>query len=282
MAKGDSSTGQGQGGYFPSLYQSAVTQTGQDYDSIMGQYRDLASRASSSPSQKLNFSPISPTFAQYQPGSNVGASALGDFTRTGGYSDSDVSNLRARGISPIRSIYQNAQRGLDRQRALQGGYSPNYTAATTKMAREQSSLLSDKIGDVNAGIAEMVQRGKFAGASALAPIEARETENMNQFNRDNAEAANRASVFNAQMPLQYAQLNKSNESNDFSQALEAIRGQQSLYGTTPALASTFGNQVLNAANTVNSFPPINRGISGGGVGNQGFIPSSKTPREIYG
>jgi hypothetical protein len=258
MAKGDPRAGQG-GGYFPNLYQSTVAQTGQDYDNIMNQYRQLASRSSGNSPTRLSFSPVAPSLAQYQSGSSSGSDSLRNFTQTGGYSDADIGNIRARAISPIRSIYANARMNVDRQRALQGGYSPNYTAATAKMAREQSSLLSDKVGDINASIAEMVQRGKLAGATSLAPLELRETEMRNQFERDNVDAVNRANIFNAQMPLQYEQFNRQADDNEFNQILQSIEGQRNLYGTTPALQSTFGNQVLNAANTVNSFPPIIRG-----------------------
>ena len=258
MAKGDPS---GQGlGYFPRLYQSAVEQTGQDYDSIMGQYKNLASSSSRTPTEKLNFSPITPQLSQYQPGSDY--AQLRDIASTGGFSEADIGNIRARGVAPIRSIYDSAQRGLSRQKSLQGGYSPNFGAASAKMARESSNLIANKNIDVNASIAEMVQRGKLAGATSLAPIEARENELRNSIAQANAATTNRANEFNAQMPLSYGQFNAQQTDNSFDRILESIKGQQSLYGTTPALANTFGNQVLNAANTVNSLPPIKSGSVG--------------------
>lgn len=91
----------------------------------------------------------------------------GEFAKTGGFSPEDLANIRARSSSGIRSVYSSAQQGLNRQKALQGGYSPNYTAATAKMAREQSQGVSDASRNTEAGIAEMVQRGRLAGIGGM-------------------------------------------------------------------------------------------------------------------
>lgn len=248
MAKGDPSQAGGIG-YFPGIYQSALAQSAQDYDSIMSQYKDLATKASS-PSAT---NPISPTFTNYMPGSDF--SELRDLATTGGFSEGDVSDIRARGISPIRSIYDSAERGLSRQKALSGGYSPNYGAASAKMARESSNLISQKTTDVNAGIAEMIQRGKLAAAPALASVESRANELKNSIAQGNAATKN-----------DFAKFNVAQKTNSFDNILKSIQGQQSLYGTTPALMNTLGSQTLNAANIANNLAPLPRG---GGVVNSG-------------
>ena len=85
------------------------------------------------------------------------------FAKTGGFSPEDLANIRARSISPIRSIYSNAQAGLQRQKALTGGYMPNFGAASAKMSREMSSAGADAATNAEAMIAELLQRGKLAG-----------------------------------------------------------------------------------------------------------------------
>jgi len=110
------------------------------------------------------------------------------FADTGGYSPEQLANIRARSVSPIRSIYSGARRDIDRQRSLQGGYSPNRTASLAKMAREQSSATADASTNVEAALAQMVNQGQRYGLSGLA----------------------------------------------------------GMYGSTPGLASTFGNQALQA------------------------------------
>lgn len=260
MAKGDPRTGGGSG-YFPGIYQSAVSQAGEDYDSIMGQYKQLGdtarSNASNSYGEKVNYSPISPQFTEYSPGSNY--DYLREFVDTGGYSGDDVANLRARAISPIRSIYDSANRNLLRQKNLSGGYSPNMNAAQAKMARESSNLIAGKTTDANAAIAEMVQRGKLSGATALAPLEARETELRNSINVGNTNAANTAAQFNANRELDVARHNTSVETNDFDNILKTIQGQQGMFSASPGMLDTIGSQTMQAANTVNNFAPVPKG-----------------------
>src|SRR5262245_35112131 len=116
------------------LYDKATEQQMGDYSSIMDAYKNLIATGPS---------------AEFR-----GAySNLSNLAQTGGYSDADIANIRARGVSPIRAVYANANRDIDRNRALKGGYSPGYAAVKSRMASEMSNLLSDKMTDLNAGIA---------------------------------------------------------------------------------------------------------------------------------
>jgi len=92
------------------------------------------------------------------------------FADTGGFSPQDLANIRSRAVSPIRSVYSTAQQGLERQRALQGGYSPGFSTANARMAREQGQLTSDAATNAEAAIAEMTQRGKLAGMGGMASM----------------------------------------------------------------------------------------------------------------
>jgi hypothetical protein len=178
------------------LYNTAVGQQAQDYGNIMAGYQNL------------------PSTPGYQNTANLAA--------TGGYSDQDKEDIRARGISPIRSIYSSAQQNVDRNKALQGGYSPNYNATQAKMARDESQQISDATTNVNATLAQNIAQNKIG----LAPT--------------------------------YA-----------AQETAPLEGQKSLYGTTPALASTFGTQALQAANlqnNINQSPAIGSGYGGGYYG----------------
>lgn len=120
----------------------------------------------------------------------------GNIANKGQYSAQQQADIRERGISPIRSVYSSANRDVDRQRALQGGYSPNYGAVKAKMAREMSESLSGATTNVNAQLAQDMMKNQQA---------------MN------------------------------------AQQLSALGGSSSLYGTTPALAKTFGDQALQGA-----------------------------------
>lgn len=201
-----------------------------DYSKIMGNYDSIYNTA-------RNFQPISHTqIPQYsQTGRlNEVANQLSDMSKTGGYSEGDISSFRQRGLSPIRSIYAGALQNLKRQKVLQGGYSPNYGAVAAKMAREQSGIISDKTSKLNADIAEKVAEGKRFGISNLAPIAERESQLTYESKRDNAAGRNRVNEFNA-----------TNRQNSIAQQLAAASGMTNLYGTTPAQTQNFSNQVMS-------------------------------------
>lgn len=86
-----------------------------------------------------------------------------DWAKTGGLSAMDKGNIRSRALSPIRSLYSSANRDVDRQRALQGGYSPGYGALKSRLAREMSSGMSDAATNAEGMIAQMVNQGKQFG-----------------------------------------------------------------------------------------------------------------------
>ena len=94
-----------------------------------------------------------------------------NFAQTGGFSPTDLANIRSRAVSPVRAVYANAQQNVNRQRALQGGYSPGFGVLQSRMAREQGQQTSDAAIGAESNIAEMVQQGKLAGLQGMASTE---------------------------------------------------------------------------------------------------------------
>lgn len=239
-----------------SAYSASIPQQAEDYDSIMGGYRNILANSG----QGLN--DVSSRYrsfldsgdADFHPATYTQAPEWGDaygklkdLADNGGLDAQGQADLRARGVSPIRAVYANAQRGLDRQRALQGGYSANYGAATAKMAREQSESTAGAVQNVNAEIAKMIQEGKLKATPELANMAAGKNSLVNNIGLANSENAMKAAG------------NKTAALNGYGNAvgnqaqvpLDALRGMTSLYGTTPALVNTFGNQVQNNTQTNN-------------------------------
>lgn len=122
---------------FQTNYADAVGKQGADYDYMMGNFKNN----------------INPGFQQ--------------FAQTGGYGPQDLASIRARALSPTRAVYANALRNVNRQRSLQGGYSPGYGTLMGRMAREQGQGLSDAATNAEAAIAQMVQQGKLAGLQGM-------------------------------------------------------------------------------------------------------------------
>lgn len=115
----------------------------------------------------------SSTTNSWESGAPISFSGFQDFAKTGGFSAADLANIRARAVSPVRAVYANAQQNVNRQRALQGGYSPGFGVLQARMAREQGQGISNAATDAEAAIAQMVQQGKLAGLQGMAGTEGR-------------------------------------------------------------------------------------------------------------
>lgn len=202
-----------------------------DNSEIMGKYRDVLSKMGAGPND-LKYS------RSKEWGEGYGI--LKGLAETGGLSEADQGNLRARGISPIRSVYANMQRNMDRRAALSGGRSANYNAASAKMARESSEQIANQVTNVNAEIAKMVQEGKLKSAPELARMVGAENELSNNFKLQNE--AQKNSWFSNYANVLGDMSKFSQSGND--QTAQLLRGMTDLYGTNPGLVETFGNQVM--------------------------------------
>jgi hypothetical protein len=206
----------------PASFTAAATTQASDYDTIMKNYQNVIGDAKNNP-----LTAQTPGFTQSQDVTNSLAD-LSNLATTGGYTPQNIQDIRARDVSPTRSIYANAQQNVDRSRALGGGYSPNANATQASMARDESSQISDINTNANAGIAQNVASNELAASGAY---------------------GSEASGINAQRTgVDQANANRNLEAQIFgkNQVTGAISGEANLYGTTPALTSTFGNQVVQA------------------------------------
>jgi len=92
------------------------------------------------------------------------------FADTGGYSPEDIGAIRSRAVSPIRSVYSDVNRSIDRSRSLQGDYAPGYAATKAKVGREQAYTTADATTNVEAALAQMIQQGKLAGMGGMSNL----------------------------------------------------------------------------------------------------------------
>lgn len=215
----------------PSPLQSAYTNYGKsvigqgnDYNDIMGRYKDTYNDIATA---SRNTSSLPVPGYQNTPDYTRAVGNLKSASDKGLYSDEDQSNLRERGISPVRAVYANAQRGLNRQRSLQGGYSPNYAAVSAKMARDMSSQLSDRTTAVNAQIAQDIASQRANAQSQYASTSSHEQDERNAYG---LQAFDRQ-IQNYNLPV--------------NQKLATAQGMTNLYGTTPAWASLMQGGALN-------------------------------------
>jgi len=260
----------------PQSYTGAATQQAGDYDKIMKEYGGVIGALKGQAGKgKVSYQgagagmAYAPTIGYKQSDDVTGAIAnLSQLSRTGGYSEQDKSDLRSRGMSPIRSIYSSAQQGLNRNKALQGGYSPNFAAASAKMARSMSDQIGQAEQDVNAGIAQNVASNKVAIAPAYSNaalgasgqkigVDTANAGNQTQASISNAGNSTQASIANAGGQLEADKYNSGLGRQNSSDILSAIEGMRGLYGTTPALTKTFGDQVIQAGSQNQNQQEIN-------------------------
>ena len=232
-----------------NAYRSAIPTQAENYDEIMQGYRNILgqgngdSDALMSQYKSLLNGMGDYEDVQYQESGEqkTAFKDLKNLVDTGGLSDAEAGDLRARGISPIRAVYGNMEREMGRNRALSGGYSPSFNATAARMAREGSESIAGATTNVNAKIAEMRQAGKLSAAPQYANLANSKTQGMNQVGLANARnkidfSANKGNLMQGMGSL----INSKN-----NVPMDALKGMTNLYGTTPALVNTFGNQVAN-------------------------------------
>ena len=215
-------------------YDTAVQRNMQDYGDIMGGYKNFMGGLKPS-FERVNYQRPGELGEAY--GALRGAlPGYQEFAQTGGYSDKDVQELRARGIAPIRSAYGNTMMELDRARALGGGGgATNYIAARSRAQRELPGQMADAMTGVNANLAQQIREGRLAGLGGMTQVGG----TMGGLASDEAGRMLQAQGMNQAAGLQ--------AQGQYNQAmLGALGGQQGLYGTTPGLSNMFGNQALNA------------------------------------
>lgn len=241
MAKGDSSRAQNQINYQGGLAQNSLNnQMNRTQDLYGGMYNNWQNATGNN---LANYDEIMNNYRNFQnqasqfnlnpaDRANVqGAmSRYQNFADTGGFTPQNIQDIRARAIAPTRAAYQQGINQVNRSQALSGA--SNAPAAIARMSREQAQGASDASVNANASIAQAIQQGKLAGTQGLAATSLAE---------------------------QNAQLMADQIRNQLG--LAGNQGMSSLYGTTPGLASMFGNQVLNANSQANQLQGLQNQIA---------------------
>jgi len=234
----------------PSTFTAAANQQASDYDTIMKQYGDFVKNATTNPLTAQN---VTPGNVNYKESADVAGSLanLKDLSATGGYTPQGIADIRARDVAPTRGIFANAQQELERNRAIGGGYSPNFAASSGQMARDEANAVSGIDTAANAGIAQNVAANRLAASGTYAGAAGAENAARTAVDTGNVNRAAEVSTGNANRNLE-AQFN--NRGN----ILAGIQGQTNLYGTTPALTKTFGDQVIQTQQTGQGQQEIDR------------------------
>ena len=100
-----------------------------------------------------------------------GLGVYDDFANTGGYTEADKGNIKARALAPVGALAESARQELERRRAVQGGYAPGFDAASNRLRRDAARGAVDASLNANLEVKDRVNANKFAGAQGLTTSE---------------------------------------------------------------------------------------------------------------
>lgn len=94
-----------------------------------------------------------------------------EFSNTGGYSEGDKANIRARGNSGVPAMFGRMKDEANRISTVQGGYGPGRAAMMSRMGREQAGAAANASLNTELGLAENIRSGRMEAAGALSGAE---------------------------------------------------------------------------------------------------------------
>lgn len=100
-----------------------------------------------------------------------GGGVYDEFSRTGGISDADSANMRARALSPISAYASGERDELARRRNVQGGYAPGFDASQRALKRDTSRNIAATSLDAELGISDRQREGRQWGAEGMSRTE---------------------------------------------------------------------------------------------------------------
>ena len=228
------------------------------YDEILGNYRNFLDRDTS------GFGVGSEArggYSRYAHGGGLtpenisrlrGGGVYDEFARTGGLSEADKGTYRARGTASIPAFYGNLRNELATSRAAQGNYSPGYDAQMAKSVRDQAGAYQDAATNVEGDILDKVSAGRKWGATGMSDAE-----------RSIVDAIQRGEMFGISGLADADKFDSSNRLANAGLDLNAIQGEQGLYGQVPGEVQMWLQALLEGNSQRNSAVGANIGTNAG-------------------
>lgn len=102
-----------------------------------------------------------------------GGGIFDEYARTGGVSDAEARNIRARGNAPIAAMYGAQTADLARQRRIGGGGSAMQAGALgARLSRDRAKAAGETALSSELGISDRVRQGRMWGGEGMAQSEA--------------------------------------------------------------------------------------------------------------
>lgn len=102
---------------------------------------------------------------------NINRGTLLDFEKTGGYSDPQLADIRARSNSTVPAFYGAMQDAQNRQKVTSGqGFGGAFDASSARMARQGAQDSAEQTRNTEIGLGDTVRQGRFQASSKLADL----------------------------------------------------------------------------------------------------------------
>lgn len=99
-----------------------------------------------------------------------------DFAKTGGFTPEESTAFLRRSTAPTAAIYGAARDDLSRRSALQGGYSPGFSASDARLTRQAANAGAEASLSGNLELNRQIREGKLAGLSGMERVKAQAEE----------------------------------------------------------------------------------------------------------
>jgi len=100
-----------------------------------------------------------------------GGGIFEDYQKTGGYTDAQLGDIRARSNSTLPAYYDAVRQGQNRMASIQGGNPAASAAMAARLAREQAKGMREQTLDTELGLSDRIREGKQWGAEGGAQAE---------------------------------------------------------------------------------------------------------------
>ena len=146
------------------------------YNEYQGHLSDIAKTGGWSPEQIAN---VNKSISGFQGMADTGGiDAAGqdrirgggiydEFSKTGGYSDYDVANARARGSSGVPALYSRMREEAGRLGRVQGGGGPGQAALMSRLGRDSARGITEASRETELGIKDAINKGRQWGGEGM-------------------------------------------------------------------------------------------------------------------
>lgn len=151
-----------------------------------------------------------------------GGGVFDEFARTGGYSEADKANIRARGTRVIPSFFEGLKQNMTQQQLANPYGNAGYNAQIAAMARDQSQQAQDAALNAETDIMDRVNEGRRWGAGSMSDAE-----------RALVDAIQRGEMFGIEGLSKEDSLDNENDYRNRALYLEGLGGLRGLRTDTP-------------------------------------------------